>query len=295
MYRIGMSSCSEDLTEALFADYKKAGVQAIEISFGHKPDKDLDYAEIKRLSDTYGIELWSFHLPFAPFAELDLSRPDLCDHTVEYFKGLIKEGSSIGIKRFVVHPSGEPVFDEQRDTQLECSKKSLARLAEYAKSFNGIICVEDLPRSCIGRNSEEMLKLLSAHDDLRSCFDTNHLLSLEKPHEYIRKIGNRIVTLHVSDYDFLDERHWLPGEGDIDWQELYKALCEVGYNGVWMYELGLKSPNSIVRERELTRSDFVINAREIFEGKPLTVRGTRIEGLEDWIERYRKIQQMKDF
>lgn len=295
MYRIGMSSCGEDLNETLFADYKKAGVQAIEISIGHKPDKDLDYAEFKRLSDIYGIELWSFHLPFAPFSELDLSRPDLCDHTIEYFKGMIRAGSSIGIKRFVVHPSGEPIFDEERAGRLECSKKSLACLAEYAKSFNGIICVEDLPRSCIGRNSEEMLELLSAHEDLRSCFDTNHLLSLEKPHEYIRKIGNRIVTLHVSDYDFLDERHWLPGEGDIDWQELYQALCEIGYNGVWMYELGLKSPNSIVRERELTRSDFVINAREIFEGKSLTVLGTRVKGLIDWIERYRKKQQMKAF
>ncbi|MBQ8214162.1 MAG: sugar phosphate isomerase/epimerase [Clostridia bacterium] len=288
MYRIGISSCGAPLTDELFADYKRAGVDAIEISIGRKPEKELDYAEIKRLSDTYGIELWSFHLPFAPFSEFDLSRPDLCDHTVEYFKGLIDEGAKIGIKRFVVHPSGEPVWDDARQAQLECSKRSLARLAEYAKGFGGVICVEDLPRSCIGRNSDEMLELLSAHEDLRSCFDTNHLLSLEKPHEYIRKIGNKIVTLHVSDYDFLDERHWLPGEGDIDWAALYEALCEVGYSGVWMYELGLGAPNSIVRERELTRDDFVTNAREIFDGKPLTVCGKRVDGLIDWIERYRR-------
>jgi len=283
MYRIGISSCGADLTDALFADYKNAGVQSIEISFGHKPDNPPDFSDIKRLSDTYGIELWSFHLPFAPFSELELSRPNLCDHTIEYFKRFIKEGSSIGIKRFVVHPSGEPISDEHRAARLECAKKSLARLAEYAKCFDAIICVENLPRSCIGRNTEEMLALLSAHENLRSCFDTNHLLSLEKPHEYIRKLGNQIVTLHVSDYDFLDERHWLPGEGDIDWQELYKALCEVGYNGIWMYELGLKSPRSIKRKSELTRSDFVTNAREIFESKPITVRGTRIEGLAGWI------------
>ena len=282
MYLIGMSSTSMDLTEDLFADYKKAGVQAIEISFGHKLEKALDYAEIKRLSKIYDIELWSFHLPFAPFSELDLSRPELCDHTVEYFMELIKDVSSIGIKRFVLHPSGEPISDEQRAVRLECAKKSLARLAEYAKGFDAILCIENLPRSCLGRNSEEILELLSAHENLRACFDTNHLTSLEKPLEYVRKIKNRIATLHVSDYDFLDERHWLPGEGDIDWQELYQALREVGYNGVWMYELRLSSPSSIVRERELTRSDFVTNAREIFDGKPLTSRGTRIEGLKGW-------------
>ena len=290
-----MSSCGADLTDASFADYKKSGVQAIEISFGRKPDKSLNYAEIKRLSDTYGIELWSLHLPFSPFTELDLSRPELCDNTIEYFKSWIKEGSAIGIKRFVVHPSGEPVFNEMRAIQLECSKKSLCRLAEYAKAFDAVICVEDLPRSCIGRNSDEMLDLLSAHENLRSCFDTNHLLSLEKPHEYIRKIGNRIITLHISDYDFLDERHWLPGEGNIDWKELYQSLQEIGYNGVWMYELDIKSPNSIVRERELTRLDFVTNAQEIFQGEPLTVRGTRVEGLIDWIERYRKRQLTNAF
>ena len=169
MYRIGMSSCNEHFTDALFADYKNANVQAIEISIGQKPEKDLDYAEIKRLSDTYEIELWSYHLPFAPFSELDLSHPDLCDHTVEYFKSLIKEGSAIGITRFVVHPSGEPILDEMRTARLECAKKSLANLAEYAKGLGGIICVENLPRTCLGRNSDEMLELLSAHDELRCC------------------------------------------------------------------------------------------------------------------------------
>ena len=288
MYRIGISSCGADLSDDLFADYKSAGIQAIEISFGHKPDKALDFTEIKRLSDAYGIELWSFHLPFAPFAELDLSHPKLCDQTVEYFKDLIKKGSAIGIKHFVAHPSGEPVFDEQRDSRLECSKKSVARLAEYAKDFGAVICIENLPRSCIGRNSEEMLAILSAHEDLRCCFDTNHLLSHEEPHEFIRKLGKRIVTLHVSDYDFLDERHWLPGEGDADWQKIYQALCDIEYEGIWMYELSLNTPSSIVRERKLCRSDFVTNAQEIFEGTPITVRGRRIDGLIDWIERYRR-------
>lgn len=288
MYRIGMSSCGAPLDAELFADYKRAGVEAMEISFGHKTEEPLNYAEIKRLADLYGIELWSYHLPFAPFSEIDISHPALCDATVEYLKGLMDEGAAIGVRRFVIHPSGEPIADEDRAKRMECSKRSLAILAEYAKGLGGIVCVEDLPRSCLGRSSEDMLELLSAHEDLRSCFDTNHLLSLEKPHEYVRKIGNKIVTLHVSDYDFLDERHWLPGEGDIDWQALYEALREVGYNGVWMYELGVKTPNSIVRERELTRDDFVANANEIFAGKPLTARGKRVEGLIDWIERYRR-------
>ena len=75
----------------------------------------------------------------------------------------------------------------------------------------------------------------------------------------------------------LGSGHWLPGEGDIPWSELYKALLDVGYTGAWMYEIGPKCPNTILRDRDLTCADFARNAKEIFEGKPLTVFSQRIE------------------
>ena len=85
--------------------------------------------------------------------------------------------------------------------------------------------------------------------------------------------GDKIVTVHVSDYDFINERHWLPGEGKADFYAMLAALDEVGYKGPWLYEIGLETPKSIERERELALSDFVKNANEIFEGVPLTVLG----------------------
>ena len=80
-------------------------------------------------------------------------------------------------------------------------------------------------------------------------------------------MGDKIITTHISDYDFVDEKHWLPGEGKINWQELYKALLDIGYKGPWLYELGFKAPNTISRERDLTCEDFANNAKEIFDGK----------------------------
>ncbi|MBQ9131363.1 MAG: hypothetical protein IJX62_02680 [Clostridia bacterium] len=67
MYRIGMSSESGNLTDALFSDYKKAGIHAIEIAFGRKPDKDIDYAEIKRLSDPTASSFGHFICRLLPF------------------------------------------------------------------------------------------------------------------------------------------------------------------------------------------------------------------------------------
>lgn len=46
--------------------------------------------------------------------------------------------------------------------------------------------------------------------------DTNHLLK-DLTEEFIKNLGLKVVTLHVSDYDRIDERHWIPGKGVNDW------------------------------------------------------------------------------
>ena len=40
--------------------------------------------------------------------------------------------------------------------------------------------------------------------------------------EFLKSLNKKIETLHVSDYDFINERHWLCGEGKIDWLSLKK-------------------------------------------------------------------------
>ena len=69
------------------------------------------------------------------------------------------------------------------------------------------------------------------------CFDTNHLLK-EPPREFARSMGSHVKSLHVSDYDMIDERHWLMGNGVIEWEDLIAAIAESGYDGVFMFEVG---------------------------------------------------------
>ena len=55
---------------------------------------------------------------------------------------------------------------------------------------------------------------------------------------FIRNAGSRIITTHLSDYDFVDERHWVPGDGKINWREFYTLMEEAGYTGPYLFELG---------------------------------------------------------
>jgi len=113
-------------------------------------------------------------------------------------------------------------------------------MAEFAAQFDAYVCVEDLPRTCLGHDVKEMVELVSAHDRLRVCFDVNHLLTIYGgTHlEFVKQLGDKIITTHMSDYDFIDERHYFAGEGEINWEELITAMEEADYNGPFLYEGG---------------------------------------------------------
>jgi len=280
MYKVGLSTPGF-LNEDLFKQYNQAGIECMEVSINDELSRQINFDDLSKWSKKYNVKLWSFHLPFAPFEKIDISKKELCENNVRYLSEYVKKGSSIGIDKFVIHASGEPIEESARKERMNCSKDSLNSLAEIAYKCGSTIAVENLPRTCLGRNSDDILDLISANDKLRVCFDTNHLLS-EKSDDFLRKIGSKIITMHVSDYDFQNERHWLPGEGDINWPKLLEILKEICYNGVWMYEIGFKCPNTIIRDRDLNCNDFVQNAKELFSGNDITIISKRKENLGYW-------------
>jgi sugar phosphate isomerase/epimerase len=274
MYRIGISTNSKEINEGLFRSYAEAGVGEMELSMSPSEWYRFDFAKAEEWSRTYGVNLWSMHLPFGygegdPF---DISSPEFAESAVSRLRELMKKGADIGIDKFVLHSSLEPGEGEVRTARMPVAKDSLFRLAKTSEELDVTVAVEALPRTCLGRTSSEILELISVHPLLRVCFDTNHI-QLESDSDFIRRLGEKIITLHVSDFDYVRERHWLPGEGWVNWRSVIGALREVGYSGVWMYEVAFKAPSSIMRPRDLTPRDFVKNAKELFSGSIPTVIG----------------------
>ena len=191
--KIGISSCGKPLKRELFAEYRSAGVECIEISEGYSAQDSISFTDLKKWSEEYGVEIWSYHLPFAPFEILEPSVKELAPKTVGYFREIIARGAEIGINKFVIHPSGEPIDPSQRRSRMETAKESLCSLAEIAKGYGVTVAVENLPRTCLGKDSDEILELVSVHPQLGVCFDTNHLLG-EDFETFINKVGKRIVT-----------------------------------------------------------------------------------------------------
>ena len=269
MYEVGISTFQSETDESFFKSLAGNGIYNIEIS---RSDYDgFDFIKTKKLADEHNINIWSLHLPFMPFEKLDLSSADknIRNRTVNDLRKIIKKASDIGIDKFVVHPSGEPISDSERPERLKYAKESLSYLADTAEQSGAVICAEDLPRTCIGHSVEEMKFLTSDDVRLKICFDTNHI-TVQNPEDAILALSDKIVTLHVSDFDFEDERHMLPGEGKINWNAVLSSLKKINYSGIWLYEV-VKSPKTIVRSRDLTPADFKRNAVQIFAGKALDI------------------------
>ena len=224
-----------------------SAIDAVEV-VGPVPQCPFDQRQVRdALRDRFRsarVRLHSVHLPYG--SRLDLSHPDPAARAaaVEQTVANLRAAAELGARLMVIHPSAEPIPLEapERVTHLDASRRSLEELAPIAAGLDVRLAVECLPRSCLGHTAAE-LNAIVAHVDpiaVGVCIDVNHL-NLREPDigAAVRSLGHRLFTLHCSENDGLDERHWLPGTpgGVIDWNAFLGALRDVRYPGPFLYEL----------------------------------------------------------
>ncbi len=228
-------------SEERLIDLKENTVNFIELTCGELKgfeNFDINAKSIFKTAENQGVKIRSVHLPFAPFSFFDPASEDKAvrDNFLKIQSELIKICSQSGAEIAVVHPSGEPYSPEKRNVHINYSLESIIRLNEIAENEGIILAVENLPRSCILRDVKEIEIFKKEIPDIHFVFDSNHSL-IDSNAEIIKAMGEKIVALHISDYDFIDEKHLLPGKGKVNWQEISACLEEVNYNGTWNYEL----------------------------------------------------------
>lgn len=220
---------------------KAAGLDYIEVTMNNVIGKDTAgvwdrAAALKADIDSAGLKVWSVHMPYSRTLDISVIDDAKRAENVQYMKDMMRVAGIFHPQCIVLHPSSEPITPDERAQRLANSHASIGELAPVAKEIGAVLCIENLPRTCLGQNGEEMMRLIEGYDEVGLCFDTNHLL-YQSHEDYLKTVAKgKIKTVHLSDYDFADERHLIPGKGLIDNRALWAGIKENGYDGIMMFE-----------------------------------------------------------
>ncbi len=166
----------------------------------------------------YEVAAW-----FAPFANLggDVVVVHL---TVDEFK----DGSSPGVNVGVA---------------IDAARRSLDELYTIADRLGLRIACENLMSRGTARplcRAEQLRAFIDPYPaSVGICLDTGHaVVNGLNPASEARAAGDRLIATHLQDTDGVEDRHWVPGAGLINWGELTSTLRQINYTGLWTFELG---------------------------------------------------------
>lgn len=216
----------------------KSNLERVEIVYSEHCNEPSWADTVRDAIDSSPVIINSVHAPFS--AQVDISRVDEGgqEYAVEQISKAILLAENLGARMVVVHASSEPITDAERLRRLDQSKSGLEILAGLAERSELKLALELLPRSCLGNTVEELKYLIQdiSPQSAGICLDANHPAHAEKLPEITRQLNEKIITLHISDYDGIDEKHWMPFEGIVNWADFANALKDIDYQGAFIYE-----------------------------------------------------------
>ena len=210
--------------------------------------------KVKALCKKYNVKINSYHLPYngERYEGYYMHAPSafdkaLRDKTLEYTKREISALLDTDIKFVVIHGSLRTP-DEEREARVNNFVEYLKELCDFCAPHGITVAVETLLECCIGGGGEdpenrikEMKYIIEnvKRDNIGICLDNNHFTKSSSI-DFVKELGQYVVTTHFSDYYGDRECHNIPGKGTTDWRELTRILIEKGYKGPWLFEIRFK-------------------------------------------------------
>lgn len=213
--------------------------------------------DVKDCASANGLEIHQLH---GAWPHVDDITAEGRAKTVEYFKMNIRGAKMLGCPRVVIHPLmpnlylGKPA-DEQED--FEINGLVLETLAPVARENGVTVCFENMPfiGATVFSRVKQVKKLLTMINDeyIKACLDTGHFNSEKGDlYEAICLLGEHLSTMHVHDDRYGQDRHLIPFQGELNWDDFIRGLRDISYQGVISLETRIqpKTPQPIREEME---------------------------------------------
>ena len=232
--------CAEMSLEEKARRFREAGFDYAELSdedgarlLETFPDAAAAGREIRRVQEATGIRFEQGHL----WLRVNLLEDDY-ETKAELLKPWFDMYLEAGILRGVLHAGSRPgqLWSEARARRMT----ALGRIRDYLRGTPLIICMENLGKSDHGA-SAGILQTIADMDspNFGVTLDTGHLnMGAEPQTDFIRACGSHLKALHLADNQGREDQHMMPfGRGTVDFPAVIRACREVGYDGLYNYEI----------------------------------------------------------
>ena len=198
-----------------------------------------NHAEWARLGKELSMEYQSIH---APFIGVDAMWKNSKDGE-QYADMLIRcaeDCARYEIPIMVIHPYIGFNFDEYIPT--EAGINNFGKLIDRAEKLGirlGIENVEGEPFL------DALIKTFHSSPAVGFCLDTGHEKCYNRGKDMLALYGDKLCHTHFNDnmgvtgdtITYLDDYHFVMGDGIIDWENVMKRINKTGYDGILMCEL----------------------------------------------------------
>ena len=219
-----------------YADYAING----ELNGKTEEEYEAEVLAEKALAEEAGVTIWQVHGPwrYPPHDET----PELRAERAEVMRRSIRLTALIGCKNWVIHPlmpfGHMADFDTEQFWQINLD--FFRALLPYAKEHDVTICFENMPMKGLSMSTtEKTLEFIHMINDdhFKLCLDTGHEAVFgTSVGDAVRLAGKDLRVFHIHDNDGKRDQHWIPCTGVIDWKDFYKAVKEIGFDGVLSLE-----------------------------------------------------------
>jgi len=240
-----------------FERLRRFGYDGIELK--GEPEQ-YDAQKVKELCEEFDLQVFSvLGWSIWPF-ERDLAMPDpqLRQKALDYASQCVDLASAVEAPLVVVIPASagrtspmgdvtsEDAWVAAAEREWNFAVESVKRAADYAEQKGVLLAVEPINRyeSFLLNNVDQGLRFVSevGSKAMRLHLDAFHMnIEEEDPAEAVRKAGELLVNMHVSDSNRL-----AVGYGHTNFEAILQALKDIGYQGPLTLEPVPPHPNALL-------------------------------------------------
>ena len=196
--------------------------------------------KLREYADSIGIKCNQTH---APFPTARLNKEGFNEYAFEEICTAIKISGILGAKICIVHPCNDyspeenaKIYNALKQTAIESGVKiALENMWNWDTQNN-----HAAPAACSDeQNFMQHLELLDPNV-FCACVDLGHaeMLGLNTSAvKMIKTLGKRVECLHIHDNNKVDDNHTLPYVMNIEFEPIWAALKEIGYEGDITFEV----------------------------------------------------------